>query len=272
MLETPQVTLQLVLSARCRCQVRLYSVTHPVTDLLISLNIPLSSLACNRLVLSLRGVYFRGGDAGAHSETPTITTSYHSATNRPPLSTRPKAGNTVRSPNLRNDFKLSALRTPSRRAGQKVGSIGSDWDQETEEMSAEVQSLNPASAIGHSRVRSFADVPPTHGNLSPTLSPISSLPLFGQVTVTRTRRTVTDEGVEYDLPLEGQERTSAAEQGRGRSVDSMEIVQGGAAQGTGASVHSPKPGVYESRVGYSHDRIPEELEERFVSYRLPGSL
>jgi hypothetical protein len=267
------VTLQIVLSASCRCQVRLYSVTRlVVTDLLISFNIPLSSLACNRLILSLRGVYFQGGGTSGDSEIPTI--SYHSAINRPPLSTRTEGGNphlhTARSPNLRNEIKLCVLRSPGRWADQKVGSMDSDWDQETEETSVEVQSISPTSAIRHSRARSFADVPPAPGDLSPTLSPTSSVPLFGQVTVTRTRRVVTDEGVEYDLPVEEEEGTSWTKQSRGRTVDwwdSRETVHG-----AGTNGHSPRPGVYESRVGYRHDQIPEESEEQFVSHGSPRSM
>ena len=214
-----------------------YTVAQPVTDFFISLNIPLSSLACNRLILSLRDVYFRGG--GAHSRTPTLTT--------------------VRSPNHGNDFNLCTLRSPGHRAGQNVGSMDSSWDQETDKASEDAESLSPASATGHSRDRSFVGVSLTRGGSSPTLSPTSAVPLFGQVTITRTRLAVTDEGVEYDFPEEELEGTSTAEQYRGRTVDwrnSKVIVQGGAVQDASANFHLLRSGVYESRVGYRHDRIP----------------
>jgi len=70
---------------------------------------------------------------------------------------------------------------------------------------------------------------------------------------------VTDEGVEYHFPEEEQEGTGIAEQGGGR-VDWRNlnvIFQSGAVQDPGRNLHLPWPGLYESRVGYCHDRVPE---------------
>lgn len=187
---------------------------QPVAD--SNLNIPLSTLACNRLILSLRGVYFRG-DA-AHSGIPTVTISYRVATNWTQNSVRAEPGDaylhTVRSPNLKNDFQLGALHSSARRGDHQAQSVDLDWDQQADRMSAEAKRVNPPSASVHSRMPSFTDSYPNRGATSPTLSPTSGVPLIVQVTVTRKKRAVTDGGVELDLPVGYHEGTGMVEQDR----------------------------------------------------------
>lgn len=249
------------LPTRSRFKVSILMMLRTHTYLSTSLNVPLSTLACNRLILSLRGVYFRHGD-GARSEAPTLTTSYH-ANYRPPISTHGENEihlNSMGSPNPRRDH----LRSPYYRS-DPLRTVDSDWERETYMTNHDIESVVDNGSAGHyPKGRSTAVAFASGSGLSPHLE----TPAAPRVTITRTTRAIADDGAPYELSPDG----SAVGMGEAHSTgadwwDSSEA--------TGSAVQSPAPsrvGVYETKVGYRHDRVPDDLENTSGSPRSPRSL
>ncbi|KIM25631.1 hypothetical protein M408DRAFT_331011 [Serendipita vermifera MAFF 305830] len=239
---------------------------QPVAD--ANLNVPLSALACSRLILSLRGVYFRQGD-GARTDMQTISTTYQPK-NRPPHSTRAeddiRLGN-IRSPALRSDFQGGGISRSNRR-DDPLKSMDYDWEPEsyTSRNDVERGSLGDTNASKHSRrrSRSMADMFPSNRELSPQFGVPAA-----QVTVTRTTTAVADDGVPFEFPADNHVE-------KPRLPSQPEETKGGmdwwdSSDGTDSGAPS-RTGVFETRVGYRHDRVPDDFEAEYGSPKSPRSL
>jgi hypothetical protein len=189
-----------------------------------SLNIPLCSIACNRLILSLRGIYLKKD----FSIDATTTTSYEID--------RAHDG----SDNTRN-IPLDSIRTysPKREAD--------DWD-----LDSESRSHYKLSRL--SRERSLME-PQTSRSSDPT-RPVAS-PLVARVTVTKTKVVVGGDGKQYEIPVEPIEKRVRG-QDKSKVMDWWDPWDSVGEDPKADQDEVSKPRVYETRVGYHNDHISEE--------------
>jgi len=167
---------------------------------------------------------------------------------------------------MQKDFQLSPLRAANGRSSQ-LKTFDSDWERDTYLTGHDIESdVGHGNTGGHLRGRSLVDAFPSGSGLSPL--PERSRP--AHVTVTRTTTAVADDGAPYELPIEKEHRSKATEPESAKGLDWWD-----SSESTGSAVQSAaasRVGLYESRVGYRHDRIPDDFEESYGSPKSPASL
>ncbi|PVG03714.1 hypothetical protein CPB86DRAFT_722523 [Serendipita vermifera] len=203
-----------------------------------NLNVPLSSLACNRLILSLRGTYFKAG--GGDAET---LTSSHGMLGRPR-----KGSGYSRDIHLENIHVTSpSTSTPLR------GLVSSDIRSQ----GGPTSPSTPGPARRHSKSRSLADMYNLHnqGGGGGT-SPASPNSFVAKVTITQTKKVMDDDGYEYEVTSPKSAARARRTEGT-KGIDWWDLYEE-SDRDRDLEQQGDIPRVYDTRVGYYHSGKEDE--------------
>ncbi|KAG8828303.1 hypothetical protein FRC19_008419 [Serendipita sp. 401] len=228
---------------------------QPVAD--ANLNIPLCSLACNRLVLSLRGAYFRASGQGQ------TTLASYDITNRPNFAVNPNS--TFNTKNQSRDIQLDSIHvtSPQTSTPLKRGDLDEyDW------VPASARSpISPdrSSVENSSRATQRRPSLIRKGSTSTGDDPLHRRPSVvrwdpSHVKVTQTHTVHDDDGVDLTYDIPSPEVDTAHKEGfeRTHGLDWWDTREKGYEEDSG--VHG---GGYDARRGRRTDRIEEDIEPSF---------